>query len=152
MKSILLSFSPDWFEKLSNGELKFEYRKNIPEGPVLVYFYVSRPIKAIMGVAHFGKREMLEDWISKYGGRSENVRQRILEYMEDCRYASPIYSFQMIQPILLSQMQQAFSNFVVPRMYYYLNGDLLRYIEQNCIPIGQPIINTFEELLDEDIC
>lgn len=78
-RTILLSFTPDWFEKLEKGDMKYEYRKHFPEGNVIVYFYVSSPVKAITGLAHFACREELANWKIKYNDYSEDVRARISE-------------------------------------------------------------------------
>ena len=36
MRTILLSFESIWFDKLENGETKFEYRKMLPSDAVTV--------------------------------------------------------------------------------------------------------------------
>lgn len=152
MNTILLSFSADWYSELVAGRMKFEYRKYFPEGETKVFFYVSNPIKAVSGVAIFAARENLSDWIEKYSTRPQSVQNRIREYMEDCRYAMPIKSFQATESVPLEKLKRDLPGFVVPRMYYYLSGATLEYLENNCHPCGEPLINDFSTILDEDIC
>lgn len=153
MKSILLSFTPDWFERLEAGNLKFEYRKIFPQEETMVYFYVSSPVKAITGIAHFGKPEMLSEWSKKFSDRSETVKLRIADYMTDCRFAMPIYSFQKTSRIPLAQLQGDLPRFIVPRMYYYIdNSSLLEYLKEHLICCDTPFINSFDFIDDEDIC
>jgi len=152
METILLSFEASWFTKLASGKVKYEYRKHFPKGPTRVYFYVSHPVKAVIGFADMGKRESLTDWMEIYGDRSEAVRKRIVSYAEDCRYAIPILKFQKTTPITLAQLRADIPGFVVPRMYYYLDGELLHYLERNCVPDGGSIEFSFDVLDDQDIC
>lgn len=154
MSTILLSFENEWFEYLKNGIKKFEYRKHFPVGEkTTVYFYVSNPVKAICGIAIMGEREKLSDWAIKYKDKSPAVKNRIDEFMQDCRFAMPVIEFQMTNLIPLKKLQNDIPKFVVPRMYYYLdNTELLDYINNNLHPIGEPIINDFENLIDLDIC
>lgn len=152
MNTILLSFSADWFRELQAGKMKYEYRKNFPQGETKVFFYVSNPVKAVSGIAYFDDRQPLSEWLYKYKDRPADVKMRILEYMEDCRYAMPILSFQPTECVPLHQLQSDLPGFVVPRMYYYLSGATLEYLEKHCVPNGKPIIHDFSKILDEDIC
>ena len=154
MKSIILSFSPDWFEKLESGLLKHEYRYNFPDSSrTLVYFYVSRPVKAITGIALMGAREQLKSWEIKYESRGPAVVSRINDYLQDCRYAIPIISFQKTNQIPLDQLNRDLGNFVVPRMYYFIDGTTLSdYLEQNLKPIGEPYKPDLNIITDDDIC
>ena len=154
MRSILLSFSPDWFEKLESGLLKYEYRYNFPDGDTtLVYFYVGRPVKAITGIALMGSREHLKLWKAKYQSRDPRVLSRIDEYLQDCRYAIPILSFQKTNQIPLSQLNHELENFVVPRMYYFIeNTALQKYLERNLKPIDAPYKPDLDKMTDDEIC
>lgn len=153
MSTILLSFSADWFEKLEAGQVKFEYRKHFPVGETTVYFYVSNPTKAIAGIAKFAERQQLSEWTEKYANRSPMTRQRIAEYLADCRFAMPVLSFQKTNRISLSQLQMDIKDFIVPRMYYYLDDTpLLSYLEEKLAPEGEPIVHDFSCISDEDIC
>ena len=153
MSTILLAFEPDWFDKLSTGEKKFEYRKHFPKGNTTVFFYVSNPVKAITGIAEFAERESLNDWKEKYAERPVDVMERINDFATDCRWAMPMVKFQPTNKITLEQIREAFPDFIVPRMYYYIdNSYLLKYLESNLIPQGQPLNHSFDLINDDDIC
>lgn len=153
MSTILLSFTPDWFDLLERGEKKFEYRKHFPKGKTRVLFYVSNPVKAVTGIAEFDERQSLAEWKKMYSSRSEAVAARIDDFLTDCRYAMPCLRFQKTNRIELKKIQADIPNFIVPRMYYYLDGtSLLDYFENQLTPIGEPIVHSFENLKDDDIC
>lgn len=153
MSTILLSFEHDWFEMLKSGQKKFEYRKHFPKGNTTVYFYVSRPVMAITGVAHFSNRERLEDWKDLYCDRGKEVVDRIADMMTDCRYAMPCLDFQPTNKIPLTQLREEIPGFIVPRMYYYIDDTpLLEYLEKNLHPTSDKLIHFFEIIEDDDIC
>ena len=128
MRTILLSFQSEWYEKLVAGKMKFEYRMVLPKEETIVYFYVSKPIMAITGVAHFGARELLEDWLESYGKKNTETKKRIQNYMADCKYAARIYSYQETNAIKLQQLRKDIKGFAPPRMYYFIDEteDLLK--------------------------
>lgn len=154
MKTILLSFEPYWFEKMSTGQMPYEYRKHLPEDGATVYFYVSRPVKAITGIAHFGKREALTDWLQKYADRGPEVVARIKDYLQDCSYACPVLDFQPTSQISLETLKKDIPNFIVPRMYFFLdNTPLKAYLQANLKPSGNLIkFNHSDPMPSEDIC
>lgn len=153
MSTILLSFESDWFFKLESGEKRFEYRKHFPKDQTTAYFYVSNPIKAISGIAHFDFRESLEEWKIKYADRSQEVQNRISDFALDCRFAVPLLSFQPTNRISLERLRQDIPGFIVPRMYYYIDdSDLLAYLNKNLIPQGQILRYSFDTIADADIC
>ena len=153
MRNILISFDHDWFKKLENNEIIFEYRKVLPAEEVMAYFYVSNPIKAISGIAHFGRRELLSSWKDKFCDRPNEVLARINEYLDDCKYVVPILSFQKTQKIPLDKIRMDIPKFIVPRMYYYLDdSELLTYLNKNLSYIGPIKRNSFNYIKDDDIC
>ena len=154
MSTILLSFEPEWFSLLESGKKKFEYRKHFPDGDeTTVYFYVSNPVKAITGVAIFGKKEKLSLWKEKYSDRPVKVAERISEFMEDCNYAIPMLSFTKTVRIPLNQLRTDIKGFIVPRMYYYIDdSDLLNYLKVNLTPLEETYQNDFSFISDDDIC
>ncbi len=153
MKTILLSFDAETFELLEKGKKKFEYRKNLPEGEFVVYFYVSNPVKAITGKGYFGQRELLSTWIDKYADRPEEVQERIRDYLSDCRYVAPIYRFQKTIRLSLDKLREDMPGFIVPRMYYYLEGTaLLTYLEKELISNEDILIHSFDIIENDDIC
>lgn len=151
MRTILISFDADWFERLETGGLFYEYRKNFPAEPVRAYFYISKPAMCVSGIAEFGQRELLETWLEKYKHKPA-VLERVNDYLTDCRYAIPIVSFQPTNRIRLPELRSV-PGFVVPRMYYFLDdSELLQYLEDNIKPSAGMIINDFSKLKDDDIC
>ena len=65
----------------------------------------------------------------------------------------PVIKFQMTNLISLKKLKNDIPKFMVPRMYYYLDGtELLDYLNQNLHTVGAPIINDFENFIDVDIC
>ena len=153
MSTILLSFECDWFSLLESGEKKFEYRKHFPKGKTTVYFYVSKPVMAITGIAEFAEREELSDWLKKYEDRPSEVKERIADMMSDCKYAIPCVRFQKTNKIPLLKLRTDIDNFIVPRMYYYLDDlPMLKYLENTLKPIGNAIYHQFDVIADDDIC
>jgi len=153
MNTILLSFQDCWFSQLESGNTKFEYRMVLPKDETRVFFYVSRPVMAVTGIAHFGAREELKEWLLTYGSRSDALKKRIEEYLVDCRYAVKVFDFQKTSRICLKQIRSIFPGFVVPRMYYYITDEaILNYFETNLIPIGRKQENSFSIVYDDDIC
>lgn len=152
MRTIILSFEPKWFELLRTGKIKFEYRKTLPKEEVKVYFYISKPVKGVCGVAHFGKRIPLLSWLDKFSDRSPEVIKRIDEYLQDCKYVAPIIDFQDTNIIPLTELRNI-EGFVVPRMYYYIDETpMLDYLENNLNEVSQKIVNDFNNVSDDDIC
>lgn len=153
MSTILLSFEPEWFHLLEKGKKKFEYRKHFPKDKTTAYFYVSSPEKNISGIATFGERERLADWSVKYSNRPQQVKDRIADFTTDCNWAIPVLSFQKTSAISLEQLREDLPGFIVPRMYYYIDGtDLHKYLLANLQIVSPPIINSFAEVSDDDIC
>lgn len=53
-----------------------------------------------------------------------------------------IQKFQNTTSIELSEIRKKFPKFLIPQMYYYLDGlTLLDYLEEQLKPIGDPITN-----------
>lgn len=153
MSTILLSFEPEWFDLIESGKKKFEYRKHFPKGETTVFFYVNAPVKGISGIARFAERECLEDWLKKYSDRPNVVQDRIKDFMSDCPFAMPLLRFQKTSVLHLEQIRKEYPTFIVPRMYYYIDDDpVLPYINPRLKLIGEPRIESIEEITDDDIC
>ena len=61
--------------------------------------------------------------------------------------------FQKTVRIPLSKLREDIPDFIVPRMYYYLDGTgLLSYLEKELTPEDEIKINTFDVIKDDDIC
>ena len=64
-----------------------------------------------------------------------------------------IQKFQNTSSIALEDIKKVFPNFLIPQMYYYLDDHpMLQYLEDNLVPIGEPIIHTFENITSDQIC
>lgn len=64
-----------------------------------------------------------------------------------------IQRFQNTSLIELMGLKKDFPKFLIPQMDYYLDDHpLLQYLEDNLVPIGEPITHTFENIKSEQIC
>lgn len=131
MRKMLLSFKADVYKRVLSGEKIFEHRKVFPDEPIMAYLYVSSPKQVITGKMILTNKEYLEDWKDKYKDDVELV-DRINEYLKQHKCVMQIIEFQETSEIKLSQLRLDIEGFVVPQMYYYLDGTpLLEYIENN---------------------
>ena len=153
MKTLLLSFKPEWYEKIKNGSKIFEYRRTFTNEEVMAYMYVSQPMKQIVGKIHLGKRISINEWKETYSDVPE-VMERIEDYLSRHQYAMPILSFQMTNKIMLDELRMFNSKFVCPQMYYYLDNypELFEYIKENAYDVGAPIKHDFSHISIDDIC
>lgn len=153
MRTMLLSFKPEWYEKIKNGSKIYEYLRSFANEEVMAYMYVSTPVKKIVGKIHLGKRIDINTWKEKYCDNAEVV-ERIDDFLTRHQYAMPVLSFQMTQEIDLPTLRSFKSEFVCPQMYYYLDNypDLFEFIKQKATDIGKIQINDFNNVGIEDIC
>lgn len=153
MRTMLLSFRPEWYEKIKNGTKIFEYRSSFSTEEVMAYMYVSTPVKSIVGKIHLGKRMEIAMWKDEYGDDKE-VMERIEEFVLKRRYVMPILSFQLTEAISLEELRAFDSKFVSPQMYYYLDNypKLSDHIKENAIDIGEIMENDFRVIDKDDIC
>lgn len=152
MRTMLLSLRPEVFENVASGVKIYEHRKVFPNGPIRAFIYVSRPVQAIMGEMILNNKTALEDWLTTYKDDDEAV-ERIKEYQTRNKFAMEIQCFQNTTQIPLVDLQEELSKFVIPQMYYFLDGtELLEYIEKNLITVGEPIFHSFENITSELIC
>ena len=56
MRTMLLSFKPEWYNRIKEGSKIFEYRRTFPDEEILAYMYVSSPMKMIVGKIHLGRK------------------------------------------------------------------------------------------------
>lgn len=139
MKVILLSFDYDVFLKLKAGKKKIEYRKHFPSGDVKAYFYVCRPMQAISGMAHFGKKIPINDLLLKCPD-DKKIASDVKQNRDYCNYAVPIIDFQLTNEISLDSLIRNLDRFVIPRMYYYIDDtELLAYLDNIMHPEGNLI-------------
>ena len=55
MRTMVMSFKPDVYERIACGQKIFEHRRTFPDETIKVYMYVSKPICAVMGILLLGK-------------------------------------------------------------------------------------------------
>lgn len=153
MRTMLLSFKPEWYNRIKDGSKIFEYRRTFPDEEIMAYMYVSRPMKMIVGRIHLGRRIDINTWKNQYKDDTE-VCERIEDFLSRHTYAMPVLSFQMTKEIDLDTLRKFNPKFVCPQMYYYLENypELFEYIKHTATDIGEPQINSFENIDKEDIC
>ena len=152
MRTLLLSFKPNVYEKVINGIKIYEHRRTFPEEPVKAYLYVSRPVQEITGIMYLGNRQSLEDWKREFSYDKDAI-ERIEKYQIKNRYVMEIQQFQKTNGIALEQILKTFPNFRVPQMYINLDGTpLLNYLEENLNPVDNVIHHSFENITSDMIC
>lgn len=150
---MLLSFKPEWFNKIKDGSKIFEYRRTFPDEEILAYMYVSSPMKKIVGKIHLGRKIDINTWKEQYKDDAE-VCERIDDFLTRHTFAMPVLSFQMTDEIDLETLRQFKPDFVCPQMYYYLENypDLFEFIKEKAVDIGELQVHSFDEISSEDIC
>lgn len=153
MRTMLLSFKPEWYNRIKDGSKIFEYRRTFPDEEIMAYMYVSSPMKMIVGKIHLGRRIDINMWKNHYKDNTE-VCERIEDFLSRHTYAMPVLSFQMTKEISLDTLREFNPRFVCPQMYYYLENypDLFEFIKNTATDIGELQINSFENIDREDIC
>lgn len=153
MRTMLLSFSPEWYQDLSSGRKIYEHRKRFANEPVIAYIYLGLPYRQIVAKIHLGKREELSDWLTEYSYDTEAV-ERINDYLTRNHFAMPIYSFQEIEPIDARLMEQTINGFRVPISYIFLDDkpELFNYIKSREVLKGQEITHRFDNITSKEIC
>lgn len=149
MKKILMSFWPSVYDRIVAQTKIIEFRHRYSDEETIVYMYVSKPCKAIKGVAVLGKRVDM----SKVSVNSAFYSQAIRDgYQADkFTYGMPICSVQTITPLSLDFIKSQIPRFNAPQSYYYLDNDpeLLQLIESNVKPISECVYNAI--VLPEEI-
>lgn len=153
MRTMLLSFKPEWYNRIKEGSKIFEYRRTFPDEEILAYMYVSSSMKMIVGKIHLGRKIYINTWKEEYK-EDEQVCERIDDFLTRHTYAMPILSFQMTKEIDLETLRKFNRNFICPQMYYYLENypELFEFIKKNATDIGKPQVNSFENIGKEEIC
>lgn len=152
MRTVLLSLKPEVFQNVLSGKKIYEHRKVFPDGPVTAYIYISRPIQALAGIMYLGNKKEIIEWKKTYKDDCAAI-ERIDEYLKHHKVAMEIQKFQNTTSVSLDEIKKVFPQFIIPQMYYYLDDHpMLQYLENNLIPIGEPIIHTFENITSDQIC
>lgn len=152
MRTLLLSLRPTVFQSVLSGDKIYEHRRVFPNDDVKAYIYVSRPVQSLMGVMYLGNKTNIKDWKELY---KEDIaaQKRIDAYLQHHKVAMEIQKFQNTTAISLETIRRRFPNFLIPQMYYYLDGlPLLEYLEENLTPVGNPITHKFDNIRSYQIC
>lgn len=152
MRTILLSFKPNVFNKICLGEKIYEHRKVFPNEPIEAYIYISKPVQAIKGILYLDNKTELKDWKERYKNDIDAIN-RINKYLENYEVVMEIQKFQNTSKISLEEIRKEFPNFIIPQMYYYLDEKpLLKYLKENLQTIGEPIVHSFDDIKSNMIC
>ncbi|MDO5155976.1 MAG: hypothetical protein Q4D51_08415 [Eubacteriales bacterium] len=153
MRTMLLSFKPEWFNRIKDGSKIYEYRRTFPDEEIMAYMYVSSPMKMIVGKIHLGRKININTWKEQYR-EDDEVCARVDDFLTRHEYAMPVLSFQMTKEISLDELRKFNPKFVCPQMYYYLENypDLFEYIKANAVDVGELQVNSFDSVAKEDIC
>lgn len=152
MRTILLSFKADVYQKVISGEKVYEHRKVFPDDPIKAYLYVSAPVKAVVGIMYLNNKTALEDWKKNYS-YDKKALERIANCLQRNKFVMEISSFQNTNKISLEQLQLDLPKFVVPQMYYFIDDTpLLSYLEKNIKVCGEKIVHDFSHITSEQIC
>ena len=152
MRTMLLSLKPDVYNQISTGKKIFEHRKVFPDEPIKAYIYISRPVQSIAGVMILDNKTPLESWKNLFANDKEAIL-RIDDFMSRNKYAMQIKQFQDTNRIPLALIKELEPTFVIPQMYYFIDGsNLLSYLEQNLFPQGDLITHDFSEITSDMVC
>lgn len=152
MRTMLISFKPYVYDKIKAGTKIYEHRAVFPDEPIKAYMYISSPVKAITGILYLSNKQYLSDWKDKYNNNPEAVK-RIDEFMQLNKVVMQIDEFRETNAIPLETLRVDLDKFVVPQMYYYLDGTpLLEYINSNINETGFVIKHDFSNITSNDIC
>ena len=91
MRTMLLSFKPEWFDKIKEGNKIFEYRRTFPDEEIMAYMYVSSPMMQIVGRIHLGRRIDINIWKEQYKDDRE-VCDRVNDFLIRHTYANSFVS------------------------------------------------------------
>lgn len=142
MKTVILSFKPEWYEQIMSGNKIFEYRWQFPKEEVMAFIYVSRPVQQVMGYIYFSEKHSLEERLEEYKN-SEVAVNEITRQLEHNRYVMDVKGYQETESITLKEIKTAFPEFVIPQSYYYLDNypELFLYIKNHARLLGTMKMN-----------
>lgn len=153
MRTMLLSFSPRWYEDLSSGRKIYEHRKRFCDEEVLAYIYLGLPHRKIVAKVVLGKKIDMQEWLTAYCNDEEAII-RIKDYMTRSKVAMPIKSFQAIEPIDVRKMEKTIAGFRVPISYMFIDDKpyILDYIKEREKTSNDVIYHSFENITSDMIC
>ncbi|MFH1896479.1 MAG: hypothetical protein ABH814_03370 [bacterium] len=125
-----MSIKKEPFSAMVRGHKKHEFRRKFSEvrANFLVVFYVSSPVKSIMGVAEFGpaikdKISVLLDLARTHTWN--HPLELTAEYFAGCEYgyALPVVSIEKLKdPISLGRLRELVPGFRPPQSYLSLDN------------------------------
>ena len=152
MRTMVMSFKPNVYERIACGQKIFEHRRTFPNETIKVYMYVSKPVCAVTGILLLGKRHSLQEWKLEFKEDKEAVN-RISDFMKSADYAMEILEFTETIKIPLMDLREANIGFVVPQMYYYIdNRPILKFLEDKLTITGRTIQHTFDVITSDIVC
>lgn len=136
----IMSFWPSVYNRIKSKNKFFEYRRSFPKDCTFAYMYVSKPIKSICGLVHFGNKYTLDEMKDIFSNNKMMLEQ-INSSPTTYKYALEIVGFQEIQPITLQELRENIPNFRPPQSYLILENNLplKYYIEDNIRLTGNKI-------------
>lgn len=151
--SILMSFQPKVYNKISNQIKIIDYRRRFPRDCSYAFMYVSKPIKAICGIIYFGNKHYLSDWKVKYFNNLE-LSEKIDFYSKKYNYGIEILGFQKIKPITLDELRDNVPNFFAPQSYILLKNNTIlnEYIYNNIVYVDEKKENNISNIFPKHIC
>ena len=153
MRTIILSFSHQWYEPLVDGRKIYEHRKRFCNEPVKAYIYLGLPYRQLVAIAELGKKEEIAEWLDIYSNDSQAI-DRIKDCLTRNNVAMPVYNVQEIEPIDMREAEKVIKGFRVPISYMYLDDkpELFEYIKTRTVLKGSRIEHKFDEVKSEEIC
>lgn len=107
-KYCIMSIKPEFYEKIKNGKKLVEYRKVAPKGYNKIIFYVSAPIKKILGYIEIEK--IITDTPENIWKKTQNIggieAEYFFDYSRNKKNISAIYIKSLIQfkaPLILKE-------------------------------------------------
>ena len=110
MRTMLLSFRQDVFQRVISGDKIYEHRRSLPDEPVKAYVYVSRTTQAICGIMYLSNKTSLNEWKEKYKDDLACVG-RIEDYLKQHQYGMEINKFVFTNAIPLAVKIQSIQGF-----------------------------------------
>lgn len=141
MRTFLLSIKKEPFDALVQGQKKHEFRRKFSEvrANFLVVFYVSSPVRAVMGVAEFGpvikgKIPALLDLAKTHIW--DRPLKLVADYFAGCKYgyALPLVSIRKFEkPIGLERLRELVPEFRPPQSFLSLDNPKYERIKKEVL-------------------
>ena len=153
MRTMILSFSYQWYKPLVDGRKIYEHRKRFCNEPVTAYVYLGLPYRQLVAIIELGQKIEIDKWLEIYSNDSQAI-DRIKDCMTRNKVAMPIYSVQIIEPIDMRKAEEKIKGFRVPISYMFLDNrpELFEYIKSRTILKGSGIEHKFDNIKSEQIC